>query len=84
MTYRDKKYSKVRRTFMSITPCKRSAARGNERPSILSELCSSSTLYGVGGCICYCYPELRTGLFKLNAFGVWGIANMSDTQITFI
>jgi hypothetical protein len=73
---------KVRRTLISITPCKRSAARGDERHPTLPELRSSSTHFGVEGSQAdFLYPELHcplatlsvavcTGLSKLNAFGV--------------
>jgi hypothetical protein len=66
--------SKVRRTIISITPCKRSAARGYEIHPTLPELRSSSTRFGVEGEQAgFLYPELRyacTGLSKLNAYGV--------------
>jgi len=56
-----------------ITPCKRSAARGNKTIPA-PELRRSSTRYGVEGRADSHYPELRYACTGLSTFKTYGLA----------
>jgi hypothetical protein len=95
MTYREKHsispykagsclcQEKTGKSSISITPCKRSAVRGNKTPSTLLKLRSSSTHYGVEGACESFHLGLRfayPGLSKLNAYGVIGFWDYADKK----